>query len=62
LKILKILSTGDKTEKSESIYVQEIAGYSHQAIAEFRFKKSPCSCCRIKLIKFDNIDPKLTDD
>lgn len=38
LKLLKVLSTGDKTERAETLSAQQITCYPRQAIAVFRFK------------------------
>jgi len=37
---LKVLSTGDKTERAEYLYAQQITCYPRQATAVFRFKMS----------------------
>ncbi len=36
LKSLKVLSTGDKTERTECLYAQSITCYSRQSTAVFR--------------------------
>jgi hypothetical protein len=36
LKLLKVLSTGDKTERAETLYAQQISCYPRQATAVFR--------------------------
>jgi hypothetical protein len=40
LKLLKVLSTGDKTERAETLYAQQITRSPCQSTAVFRFNPS----------------------
>jgi hypothetical protein len=40
LKFLKVLSTGDKTERTETLSAQQITRYPRQSTAVFRFNQN----------------------